>query len=262
VRTAGASVPILMYHEVSPSPHPAFRRYTVTPRVFARQMRWLAAFGYQPVDMETLVRARQGQGSLPKRPIVITFDDGLQSAVDHALPVLQRHRFTAVFYLVAGLMGQTSRWLRTELGVEFPIISWDTARRLAGSGFQCGAHTLTHPRLTELTPSQRRPELVDARERLEQELSRPVAHLAYPFGSFDAHVRQAAADAGYTSACSTRRGLSSQGDDLLGLHRVPVYGHETLVDFAWRLRTARALPDRMRGMLKRLARRLVGPVTR
>src|ERR1044071_5247472 len=129
-----------MYHEVNPSPHPAFRRYTVTPRVFARQMRWLAAFGYQPVDMDTLVPARQGQGSLPKRPIVITFDDGLQSAVDHALPVLQRHRFTAVFYLVAGLMGQTSRWLRTELGVEFPIISWDTARRLAGSGFQCGAH--------------------------------------------------------------------------------------------------------------------------
>ena len=97
MRIAGASVPILMYHEVSPSPHPAFRRYTVTPRAFARQMGWLAAFGYRPVDMDTLVRARQGQGSLPKRPVVITFDDGLQRAVDYALPVLQRHGFTAVF---------------------------------------------------------------------------------------------------------------------------------------------------------------------
>jgi peptidoglycan/xylan/chitin deacetylase (PgdA/CDA1 family) len=258
----GGSVPILMYHEVSPSPHPAFRRYTVTPRAFARQMRWLAAFGYRPIDMDTLVRARQLRGSLPKHPVVITFDDGLQGAVDHALPVLQRHRFTAVFYLVAGLMGQTTRWLRAELGIELPIISWDTARRLAESGFQCGAHTLTHPRLAQLSPAQHRPELVEARDRLEQELSRPVAHLAYPFGSFDPRVREAAADAGYISACSTQQGLSNRDDDLLTLHRVPVYGHETLVDFAWRLRTARALSGRLSASLRDLSRRIARPMYR
>ena len=65
----GAPVPVLMYHEVSPSPHPAFRRYTVTPWDFTRQMRWLAAFGYQTVDLDTLVRARLGRGSLPNRPV-------------------------------------------------------------------------------------------------------------------------------------------------------------------------------------------------
>ena len=116
-------------------------------------MRWLAAFKYQPIDMDTLVRARRGLGPLPERPVVITFDDGLQGCVDHALPVLREHRFTAVFYLVAGLMGETSRWLRPELGMDLPIMSWDTARRLGRDGFQCGAHTLTHPRLAGLDPS-------------------------------------------------------------------------------------------------------------
>lgn len=252
----GARVPILMYHEVTPSVHPSFARYSVTARAFARQMRWLAAFNYQPIDMDTLIRARQGLASLPERPVVITFDDGLQGCVDHAVPVLQRHGFTAVFYLVAGLMGSTSRWLRQELGIELPIMSWDAARRLAGGGFQCGAHTLTHPRLSGLDPASCRRELQGSRERLEGELGRQVLHLAYPFGVFDAAVQRAADEAGYVTACSTRPGLSGPEDDRLALHRVPIYGGETLVDFACRLRRAQALPERVRQALRATARRL------
>lgn len=249
-------VPILMYHEVAVRPHPAFRRYTVTARGFARQMRWLAAFKYRPIDLDTLFRARLGLARLPKRPVVITFDDGLQGCVEHAVPVLQSHKFTAVFYLVAGLMGDTSRWLRPELGMDLPIMSWDTARSLAAAGFQCGAHTLTHPRLAGLDPAHRHAELVDARARLEDQLGRPVMHLAYPFGSFDPQVQRAAYEAGYLTACSTRPGFSGPDDDFFALHRVPIYGGETLVDFACRLRTARALPERVRSALRDTARRM------
>ena len=241
----GVDVPVLMYHEVSPSPHPAFRRYTVTLRDFTRQMRWLAAFGYQPIDMDTLVRARQNHAPLPKRPVVITFDDGFQGCADHAIPVLRRHGFTAVFYLVAGLMGATSRWLRPELGMDLAIMSWDTARSLEAEGFQCGAHSLTHPRLAGLEASSLRTELVDARRRLEDELGRPVVHLAYPYGAFDQTVQAAAAEAGYVTACTTRPGRSGADDDLLALHRVTVYGHDSLLDFACRLRTGEAVRERL-----------------
>jgi peptidoglycan/xylan/chitin deacetylase (PgdA/CDA1 family) len=241
----GTSVPILMYHEVAPNPHPAFRRYSVTAREFARQMRWLAAFGYRPIDMDTLVRARVGQGSLPKRAVVITFDDGFQGCVDHAVPVLQTHGFTAVFYLVAGLMGETSRWLLPELGMALPLMGWDTARALIAAGFQCGAHSVTHPRMAGLDPSRCRAELVDARQRLKDELGRPVVHLAYPYGSFDPTVRAAAAAAGYVTGCSTRPGLSGADDDLLALRRVTIYGHDSLIDFACRLRTGSAFRERL-----------------
>jgi peptidoglycan/xylan/chitin deacetylase (PgdA/CDA1 family) len=240
----GTDVPVLMYHEVSPTPHPSLRRYTVTVRQFARQMRWLAALGYQAIDMDALVRARLGQGSLPKRPVLITFDDGFQGSADHALPVLRAHDFTAVFYLVAGLMGETSRWMLPEVGVELSLMSWETARVLAAEGFQCGAHTVTHPRLAGLDPARCRAELVDARRRLEDELARPVVHLAYPFGSYDPGVQGIAAEAGYVTACSTRAGLSGADDDLLALHRVTIYGHDSLFDFACRLRTGTAVRER------------------
>jgi peptidoglycan/xylan/chitin deacetylase (PgdA/CDA1 family) len=240
-------VPILMYHEVSPRPDPRFRRYTVTVRQFTRQMRLLAALGYHAIDMDALVRARLGQGSLPKRSVLITFDDGFQGCVEHAVPVLRRHQFTAVFYLVTGLMGKTSRWMLPEVGLELSLMSWETARALAAQGFQCGVHTVTHPRLATLDPARCQAELVEARTQLENELGRPAVHLAYPFGSYDPGVQRIAAEAGYVTACSTRPGLSRQDDDLLALHRLTIYGHNSLFDFAWRLRTGRGLRECLAG---------------
>jgi len=255
----GAPVPVLMYHEVSPTPHPAFRRYTVTVGQFTRQMRWLAAFGYQPIDMDTLLRARREQGPLPRNPVVITFDDGFQGCAEYAAPVLRAHGFTATFYLVAGLAGATSRWLKPELGMELPLMSWDTVRALAAAGFHCGAHTMTHPRLAGLDPALCEAELVDARRRIEAELSRPVVHLAYPYGAYDRTVQAAAAAAGYVTACSTRPGRSEADDDLLALHRVTVYGHDSLLDFACRLRTGAAVRQRIGQAFVGVAHRLAPP---
>jgi peptidoglycan/xylan/chitin deacetylase (PgdA/CDA1 family) len=173
--------------------------------------------------------------------------------------VLRAHNFTAVFYLVAGLMGETSRWMLPEVGLELSLMSWETARVLAAEGFQCGAHTVTHPRLAGLDPARCRAELVDARRRLEDELGRPVVHLAYPFGSYDAGVQGIAAEAGYVTACSTRAGLSGADDDLLALHRVTIYGHDSLFDFACRLRTGTAMRERfgqaLRGVMRHFRQR-------
>lgn len=238
------AVPILVYHEVSPRPHPAFRRYTVSVRQFARQMRWLAGSGYEAIDMDALVAAHRGTGELPPRPVVITFDDGYQGCAEHAVPILRKRGFTAMFYLVTGRMGDTSNWTIPEVGAELPLMSWDTARNLASDGFQWGAHTVTHPRLTDLDAAGCRSELTEARRRLEAELGRPVAHLAYPFGACNAVVREMAAETGYATACSTRPGLSGPDDDLLALHRVTVYGHESLSDFKTRLRTGTGLRKR------------------
>jgi peptidoglycan/xylan/chitin deacetylase (PgdA/CDA1 family) len=253
---SGSAVPILMYHEVSPEPAPGFRRYTVSPEQFSRQMRWLAASGYTGIDLDGLLRARAG-GPLPRRPVVITFDDGFQGCADHAVPVLRSCGFTAVFFLVTGLVGDASRWMRRVGGPELPLMSWETVRALAAEGFQFGAHTVTHPRLPDLAPAVMRTELSDARRRLQDELGRPALHLAYPFGSYDDAVRAAAAETGYVTACSTRHGLSRADDDLLALHRANVYGHDSLFDFVCRVRLGAALGERLGAALERVTRRFL-----
>lgn len=250
------AVPILMYHQVTPCPRPEFRRYAITPRAFAAQTAWLALAGYRTIGLDALLDHRDSHRPLPSRCVIITFDDGLQDCVDHVAPVLSARGFTATFYLVADLVGKTSRWTLPELGIELPLMDWRAVRSLEAAGFQCGSHTMSHARLPELSSVGCREELSTSRRLLEDRLGHDVTHLAYPFGAFDDRVRAMAADAGYRSACSTRRGLSAPDDDALALHRVTVYGHDSLLDFACRLRTADGARELLRRRLRRALARL------
>jgi len=252
------TVPILMYHLVTPQPPSAFRKYTVTPQVFATQIRWLALAGYKTITLDDLLAARKG-GSLPPRPVIITFDDGFRDCVEYAVPILQAHGFRAIFYLIAGLMGKDSEWLRAERGIELPILGWPAARQLEADGFECGTHSMSHPRLTDLEPEACRTELLESRHRLENQLGHSVSHMAYPYGSYNDTVRALAEECGYRSACSTRIGLSGANDDLFALHRVPVNGQESFFDFICCLSTsytARMIMQKMANIiLQRLKRR-------
>ncbi len=229
-------VPILMYHEVSPATRPRFAKYVVSPQAFARQMSWLRGVGYTSISFATLCRSLIGSAVLPSLPVIITFDDGFRDATDYAPAILDRHRLTATFFFVAGFVGETSRWMASTPGVDLPLAPWTKIRALADAGFECGAHSLTHPRLAGLADPDCRRELVESREILESALRRPVVHLAYPYGSVDARVRQLAVEAGYHTGCSVDIGVATVQDDLMMLRRVPVTGQDSLLDFAWRLR--------------------------
>jgi peptidoglycan/xylan/chitin deacetylase (PgdA/CDA1 family) len=246
-----------MYHQVTPRPLPVFRKYAVTPQAFAAQMNWLALAGYIPINLDVLLSHRSGRSTLPSRPIIITFDDGFQDCIDYAVPILQAHGFTAVFYLVAGLIGQTSQWLFQERGLELPLMDWTAVRRLQAAGFQCGAHSMSHPRLTHLPPVACRNELLESRRLLEDHLGHEVRHLAYPHGSFNEGVRAIVAEAGYHSACSVRIGLSAPDDDPLALPRVPVCGQDSLLDFICRLHTARTLGEVLHSTARHVWQRLL-----
>jgi peptidoglycan/xylan/chitin deacetylase (PgdA/CDA1 family) len=243
-----------MYHQITPRTLPTFRKYAVTPKAFAAQMDWLSRAGYVTINLDALLSYRSDQGMLPSRPVIITFDDGFQDCIEHAVPVLHSHGFTAIFYLVAGLVGTTSRWLLPERGVELPLMDWTAARRLQAAGFQCGSHAMSHPRLSELSAAVCHDELLRSRQLLEDNLGHQVEHLAYPFGSFNETVRAIVAETGYRSACSVRIGLSTADDDPLALPRVPVSGQDSLLDFICRLRTARSCGEFMRGKVRTLLR--------
>jgi peptidoglycan/xylan/chitin deacetylase (PgdA/CDA1 family) len=224
-------VPILMYHEISSTPRPEFLKYTVSPAIFAEQMRWLARHDYTTILPDQLIAARAGTAALPRRPVMLTFDDGFAESVRLAPPILARHGFTAVFYLVAGLAGATSRWILADRGFELPLVGWSDARELEAAGFRCESHTVSHPHLADIPAEDCERELADSRRMLEDQLGRPVHHLAYPHGSHNATVMALAKAAGYRSACTTIIGLSPPSDSPFALRRVLVSGQHTRFDF-------------------------------
>lgn len=242
-------VPILMYHQITVTPPRGYTRYAVTPSQFARQMRWLSLRGCSTLSLDTLLRCRAGDLPWPRRPVVITIDDGYAEAARHAMEVLPRFGFTAIVFLVAGAMGGRSTWVQ---GVAMPVMRWETSREMMKAGFSCGSHSVTHPRLATLSPAACARELRESRQRLEDGLGATVTDFAYPYGSVDETVRQLAAEAGYSTACGITLKLSTDRDDPLRLPRVPVMGDESLADFACRLRTARPVGVMLKAGLRRL----------
>jgi peptidoglycan/xylan/chitin deacetylase (PgdA/CDA1 family) len=232
-------VPVLMYHLVSDEVPPSFDGYTVTPSQFAAQVRALSRLGARSISPEELRVAHQEGRRLPRRSVVITFDDGFRDCLRHAAPVLQEAGFRATMYVVAGLLGKTSRWLRREGLEHLPLISSGEARELEQAGIDCQSHSFSHPRLAELSTTDITRELSLSRRVLEDELGHAVRHLAYPHGSHDARVRAEAAEAGYLTGFTTRPGKAVSYDDVLALPRVKVEGRRGSPDFLARLATGR-----------------------
>lgn len=87
-------------------------------------------------------------------------------------------------------------------------LSWDEIREMAGCGIEFGSHTVTHPRLSALSPEACSSELVNSKKLIEERIGRPVKTLAYPFGGkmeFNESVEKAAREAGYECAFSLCR---------------------------------------------------------
>src|SRR3954452_25477249 len=145
-------VPVLMYHLVSDEVPPSFDGYTVTASRFAAQVRALTRLGASSISTDELRAAHHDGRSLPPRPVVTPFDDGHRDCLRHAAPLLHEVGLRATMYVVAGLLGRTSRWLAPEGLGHLPLISAAEARELEQAGIDCRSHSFSQPRLADLSP--------------------------------------------------------------------------------------------------------------
>jgi peptidoglycan/xylan/chitin deacetylase (PgdA/CDA1 family) len=111
------------------------------------------------------------------------------------------------------------------------LLSGEQLRLLAEEGMTVGSHTRTHARLPEIPPQEAQAEIAGSKAELEDLLNREVAHFAYPYGLFDARVRDLVMRAGYRSACSTRSGFNRAGEDRYLLRRIDIFGTDQLWQF-------------------------------
>ena len=178
-------LPALLYHRVGPAVDGVHRDLTVSPDAFARQMRWLDRRGYTPISPTAWYEWCCARAALPRKPILITFDDAYADLPQHALPILQRHKFTATIFVVTRRLGGVSDWDPVHL----PIMSAQQVVEWSQAGIEFGAHGRTHRDLSTLSQQDLDFEVVGCREDLEQIVGRKVAAFAYPFGSHSEAAR-------------------------------------------------------------------------
>jgi len=203
-------IAVLMYHELEIpgvqlcQSDPGYRRYVVPASAFRNQLAHLKSSGFTGVNVGDVLKG------IHVRSVVLTFDDGCETDLEVAVPVLADLGFRATFYVTVGFLGR--RGYMTESQV----------RELSAAGFELGCHSMSHPYLTELDAMSLQREIVGAKEKLEQVVGRAIEHFSCPGGRFDQRVVATVEEAGYATLAHSEPRLYCSESGRYSIGRIPV----------------------------------------
>lgn len=243
------SVVFLMYHELelpgrpTVQSAPGYVRYVLKASEFGNQMRWLSRNDWRGMAVTEALMFPSQNG------VAVTFDDGCETDLLVAAPVLKDLGFGGTFYVTSGFLGRPGYLSHTQL------------RELADSGFEIGCHSKTHPYLTALDSAGLDRELVEAKWEIEQILGRSIEHFSCPGGRWDGRALEVAQRAGYHTVATSRIQANTKSTNLFELGRVAIL-RETKPDAFRAICRGRGLWQlRARDNLRRGVRRILGNST-
>ncbi len=119
-----------------------------------------------------IAAALDGTGTLPERPIALTFDDGWREQYEVAFPLLQKYGFRATFFVVTAHVGYPR------------FMSWEELAEVRDAGMEIASHGRKHVSLVDADDKEAWREIALSKEKLEEELGVPVVSFSYPFGGY------------------------------------------------------------------------------
>jgi peptidoglycan/xylan/chitin deacetylase (PgdA/CDA1 family) len=214
-RPGNESVPILMYHVINPPPAGAkFPGLYVATEEFAAQMQALALAGFHAVTMDQMLAYWTNGTPLPAgKPIVLSFDNGYQSQLTNALPVLRRLGWVGVENM------QLSGLAPAQGGLSEAQI-----KQLVAAGWELDTQGISHAELTALSPAALHQQVAVARTEVQRRYHVPVNWFCYPSGHYNATVIAAVKAAGYVGSTTVVPGWASPSEDRYRLPRLRVLG--------------------------------------
>lgn len=245
---------VLMYHGVDEvpaerDPHGMF----VTPAAFRAQVERLLEAGHVPVSEREFLDGLAG-APLPRKAVLITFDDGYVGVGEHAAPFLASLGVPSVLFVPAGLLGGCSTWL--EPRYRHPLMSAEEVREVSRQGMAIGAHGFDHSDMTWLSDRDLHRHTAETRAALEAVVGEPVTTFAFPYGTHDRRAREAVRAAGFETAFAVHDAV-----DDFAVRRVDVNAVDTMRSFRLKLRriypAARTATDRVPAVRK-VAHDLIG----
>jgi len=227
---------ILCYHSIEDrSDDPVLGRFAVSRQVFEAQLDSLISRGFVFVGTNALAAFVAGN-PLPRRAVLLTFDDCYSELPAIAREVLRPRKIEALAFAVTGMA--SNEWDRQRGSAPLSLLSSEQLQELTSLGVEIGCHSRTHRDLRTLTDSERVTETAGALEDLvEAGVPRPRFY-AYPFGDSDPESREAVRRAGYLGALGLSQRYANRSSDAFDLPRIMVLAK----DRGWRFRLRTAFP--------------------
>lgn len=206
---------ILTYHSIDSSGSPI----SLSEETFRAHVRF---FGSGRVAVVPLA-------DLPGMPdekdaVAITFDDGFLNFTSSAMPMLSHLGLPATVFVVSDAVGGTNAWGGTSTPdiPTLPLMNWPDIERIRQAGFEVGAHTRTHPRLTSLSRQQVQDEMSACVDRIGSELGERPRRFAYPYGDVNEAVASVARQT-FEHSVTTELDVVRPDDDVALLPRLDAY---------------------------------------
>jgi len=227
-----AAVPILTYHVIAaPIANAPFPGLYVQATEFAAQMRALAASGFHAVTLDEVRAAWSGRRALPRRPIVISFDNGYRTQYTEALPIMRR----------LGWVGDENLQL-TGLPPSQGGLSTREVRALVHAGWELDTQGNSHADLVTLDAAELRFQIDATRRVLQRRYGVPVNWFCYPSGRYDAAVVAEVRHAGFVGSTTVVSGWARRSDDPYRLPRLRVLGGTSASALLDEIAAAQRLP--------------------
>ncbi len=222
-----AAIKVVMYHQIvadeTPGP-PLWYRLPVGR--FREHLEWLDRRGFTTITLDDYRLFQQGILNLPKRPVILTFDDGYHDNYEYAFPLMRQFGMKAVMFVLGNRKITENTWDRNPVLSGEILMSDHEIIEMHQAGFEIGAHSYSHARLTDLPRGTAWEEIYYSRMRLEALLNSPVRSFAYPFGFLNSEIKSMVIDAGYAHACSVFSGPPTFDMDSFEIRRLTI-SHST-----------------------------------
>jgi peptidoglycan/xylan/chitin deacetylase (PgdA/CDA1 family) len=166
-------VPILCYHQIrdwKTTDSKLSRTYIVPPAAFAAQMRMLADSGYHTITPDQLYAYLVSGTPLPKKPIMLSFDDTDLDQYTVGYPEMKKYGFKGVFFIMTVSLGRPH------------YMSREQVRSLSDQGNTIGSHTWDHHNVKKYTGTDWITQIDKPTRQLEQITGKSIRYFAYPFG--------------------------------------------------------------------------------
>ncbi len=205
-------VPILLYHYVEyvKDKNDTFRqKLNITPDILMTQIETLKNGGYTFINSTDLTNALSGKIKLPKKVVMLTFDDGYMDFYTDVFPILKKEDAKAVQYVISDFLNRPNFMFSFQLQeiAKNPLV-------------EIGAHTLDHVWLKGMAKETAVYQITQSKKDLENMINHPVNSFAYPFGAFDEQAIELTRNAGFTNAVSTVPGIEQTNNSQYFLYRL------------------------------------------
>ncbi|WP_162550261.1 polysaccharide deacetylase family protein [Hymenobacter nivis] len=224
-------LPVLMYHKIPDAP-PATKHQTfVTKDNFAKHLAFFKSRRFTLITFADYLQFARGERPLaefPRRPLVLTFDDGYFDNYTNLLPLMQQYGYRGVLYLLGDFGVRYNQWDLAADPTEPRADLMDEAQKRAfvAAGWEIGAHTMSHPRLPALPLPAATAEIQRSKASLETVLQTEVVSFAYPYGDLNDDLKAAVHAAGFAFGVATDTGGLHLEDDRFQVFRINVFPHE------------------------------------